>query len=299
MPEVKSVLTNPEYGKAMELPAHHKGYNDKKSMTGKNLRPKKDGNGGKGTWGNILDTFGEAWSDRNDPNYDSDEEPYRLVEAPVADGAVVANAVDQFKERAKAVLEEYYASEDVKEAADAVRDMGEPQFHHHFVKKAVTIALDRKDREKELACTLLSALYADVISPEQMARGCTNLVESVEDLVLDIPDAADLLSLFLARSVVDDILPPAYLTKLETKLPEDSLPRQVVHRAEAHVNARHGSERVLRCWGGGGVSHVDDAKRKVAALLAEYKTSEDTTEACRCIHNLHVPFFHHEWSRRP
>lgn len=30
------------------------------------------------------------------------------------------------------------------------------------------------------------------------------------DLVLDVPDAPELLSLFISRAVVDDVLPPAY-----------------------------------------------------------------------------------------
>lgn len=33
----------------------------------------KDGGGGKGTWGKLLDTDGESHIDRNDPNYDSGE----------------------------------------------------------------------------------------------------------------------------------------------------------------------------------------------------------------------------------
>ena len=74
--------------------------------------------------------------------------------------------------------------------------------------------MDKNDREKEQASSLLSALYADVIAPEQMAKGFSKLLESVEDLSLDIPDAVELLSLFLARAVVDDILPPAYLARM-------------------------------------------------------------------------------------
>lgn len=35
-----------------------------------------DGAGGKGTWGKLLDTGGESFLDRNDPNYDSGEVSY-------------------------------------------------------------------------------------------------------------------------------------------------------------------------------------------------------------------------------
>jgi hypothetical protein len=90
-------------------------------------------------------------------------------------------------------------------------------------------AMDKNDREKEQASSLLSALYADVIAPDQMAKGFTKLLESVEDLSIDIPDAVELLSLFLARAVVDDILPPAYLARTgEAKLLTKKYPISVV-----------------------------------------------------------------------
>lgn len=33
---------------------------------------------------------------------------------------------------------------------------------HYFVKRLVTLALDRKDREREMASVLLSSLYTEV-----------------------------------------------------------------------------------------------------------------------------------------
>ena len=46
-----------------------------------------------------------------------------------------------------------------------------------------------------------------------MRKGFQTVVESIEDTVLDVPDAAELLSLFISRAVVDDVLPPAIATK--------------------------------------------------------------------------------------
>lgn len=53
-----------------------------------------------------------------------------------------------------------------------------------------------------------------VISPEQMQKGFQNLVQAADDLQIDVPDAADLIATFVARAVVDDILPPAFVEKL-------------------------------------------------------------------------------------
>ena len=50
----------------------------------------------------------------------------------------------------------------------------------------------------------------------------------MQDLELDIPDAAHFVALFLGRAVVDEVLPPAFLTKVLQRLRDDSLGVQVV-----------------------------------------------------------------------
>ena len=69
-------------------------------------------------------------------------------------------------------------------------------------------------REHEMAANLLSSLYHEIIHADQMQKGFKNLLSSVDDLKLDVPSAEDDLALFLARAVVDDNLPPAFLHKL-------------------------------------------------------------------------------------
>ena len=48
------------------------------------------------------------------------------------------------------------------------------------VAQAVQIAMDRKDRERELVSALLSSLYPDTISDDQMARGFRRLLQFAE-----------------------------------------------------------------------------------------------------------------------
>ena len=55
---------------------------------------------------------------------------------------------------------------------------------------------------------------AQVIQPEQMQKGFLTIVAAVDDLQIDVPDAPDLVANFVARAVVDDILPPAFVDKL-------------------------------------------------------------------------------------
>lgn len=62
-----------------------------------------------------------------------------------------------------AIVEEYFSSGDVSNAADSLTDLGAPEtMGHYFVKRLITLALDRKDKEREMASSLLSNLYAEV-----------------------------------------------------------------------------------------------------------------------------------------
>ena len=57
--------------------------------------------------------------------------------------------------------------------------------------------MDRRDREREMVSALLPALSPAVVAPEQATLGFTRLLASADDLALDTPEAAHLLSLFL------------------------------------------------------------------------------------------------------
>ncbi|KAG5246120.1 hypothetical protein OIU78_021975 [Salix suchowensis] len=255
--------------------------------------PKKGGSGGKGTWGGLLDVDDSHSLDPNDPNFDSSEERYHTT--------VRKSTTDflEFKKNATIIVEEYFATDDIVSTANELRELEMSGYHYYFVKKLVSMAMDRDDKEKEMAAVLLSALYADIIDPPQVYRGFCKLVESADDLIVDIPDTVDVLALFIARAVVDDMLPPAFLKKQMAALPEDSKGVDVIKRAEkGYLAAPHHAEIIERRWGGGMQKTVEDVKAKIDNLLREYVVSGDKKEACRCIKDLKVPFFHHEIVKR-
>eukprot|EP00878_Enallax_costatus_P006760 GHUV01007086.1.p1 GENE.GHUV01007086.1~~GHUV01007086.1.p1 ORF type:complete len:655 (+),score=257.56 GHUV01007086.1:532-2496(+) len=232
--------------------------------------------------------------DKNDPNYDSDEDRAVTMAAREPHNRL-REEVAAYKQEITAIVEEYFSSGDVSNAADSLSELGATEtMGHYFVKRLITLALDRKDKEREMASSLLSNLYAEVLPGDQVQKGFAKLVESLDDLRLDVPDAVELLSLFIARGVVDDILPPACITKWSSGAPEGSSLAALKARCELHLAARHSAERMLRCWGSGaGQSHAE-TKERIAKLLEEYLDSLDVSEASRCLRGLSVPFFHHE-----
>ncbi|KAI3717816.1 hypothetical protein L1987_69668 [Smallanthus sonchifolius] len=265
----------------------------RRSHSGKFVKVKKDGGGGKGTWGKLLDTDGDTRIDRNDPNYDSGEEPYQLV------GTAVSDPLDEYKRKVASIIDEYFTTGDVDLAASELRELRSSEYHPYFIKRLVSMAMDRHDKEKEMASVLLSSLYSDVISSTQIKQGFFMLLESADDLVVDILDTVETLALFIARAVVDDILPPAFVTRAKKSLSESSKGFQVLQTAEkSYLSAPHHAELVERRWGGSTHITVEEVKKRISDLLREYAESGDTSEACRCIRQLGVAFFHHEVVKR-
>ncbi|KAK6940087.1 Initiation factor eIF-4 gamma, MA3 [Dillenia turbinata] len=256
-------------------------------------RPKKGGSGGKGTWGGLLDMDDGYPIDPNDPNYSSNDE-YENINTPISN-----EEFGEYKRKATVIVEEYFATDDVVSAANELRELNMPSYNFYFVKKLISTAMDRDDKEKEMAAVLLSALYADVIDPPHVYKGFNKLVECADDLIVDIPDTVDVLALFIARAVVDDILPPAFLTKQMASLNMDSKGVEVIRRAnKGYLSAPLHAEIIEKRWAGSKNTTVEGVKSRINTLLIEYVVSGDVKEACRCIKDLKVPFFHHEIVKR-
>lgn len=211
----------------------------------------------------------------------------------------LSSPFEEYKKKVAVIMEEYFATDDVISTANELRELRMPSYNYYFVKKLVSMSMDRHDKEKEMAATLLSSLYADVIDPPQVYKGFCKLIESADDLIVDIPDTVDVLALFVARAVVDDILPPAFLMKEMASLSKDSKGFVVIKRADkSYLSAPLHADFILRRWGGSRNKTVEDVKGQISNLLVEYVVSGDRKEACICIKDLKVPFFHHEIVKR-
>ncbi|CAN6320901.1 unnamed protein product [Urochloa humidicola] len=204
-----------------------------------------------------------------------------------------------FKRKATTIVEEYFSTDDVAATANELRDLRVPCYHYYFVKKLVSVAMDRHDREKEMAAVLLSSLYGDVVDRPQLYKGFCKLTESCDDLSVDTPDAVDILAVFVARAIVDDMLPPAFLAKQGACLPGGCKGAEVLRRAEkSYLSVPHHGEIVLQRWGGSKRITVEEAKAKISDILEEYLAAGDRGEALRCIRDLKIPFFHHDVVKR-
>jgi programmed cell death protein 4 len=99
---------------------------------------------------------------------------------------------------------------------------------------------------------------------------------------------------FLARAVVDEVLPPAFLSEQNNDRPGD----QVVEKAVTLLSREHCTARLERVWGPGDGRPVVELKKDMDQLLQEYLLSRELDEAARCVKELQASHFHHELVKR-
>ena len=195
----------------------------------------------------------------------------------------MVTTLDEFKAALDLNLREFILGGDFLEAARCIIELGSPQYHAHIVKRAVVLAMDKTGREREMIAVLLSSLHVRrVLSSQQVAVGFHLLLESMDDLLLDIPDAAGLVSHFLADSHLDGLLPLVLLEGLDTSASAASAAAGVLAQARARLRGRvplSGSQidsRIVRA--------------ELRNVVTEYLASKDLAEVGRRTAELCVPY---------
>lgn len=273
------------------------------------MREKRQGGGHKGHWaatddGTLMVTKGSL--DKDDPNYDSaDDDPENIVlvadeeEARYDGGRRVREedivmSLTAFKARIADSLKEYFVSEDMEEMVRSVSELNAKFYHYELVKRAISMSLDGKERERELVSRLLSTLYPSLLSTADVGKGFERLFETVDDLRVDVPSAVRDIATFLARAVVDELLPPSFLSDPLVV----GLGGEMVEHAKLLLSRDHMGARLEHIWGPGDGRSVPDMKVAIDQLVQEYLLSRQLEEAARCVRELACPLFHHEVVKR-
>lgn len=98
----------------------------------------------------------------------------------------------------------------------------------------------------------------------------------------------------MARAVVDEVLPPAFLSEQNNDRPGDA----VIEKSISLLNREHSTARLERVWGPGDGRPVEELKKDMDQLLQEYLLSRELDEAARCVKELDAKHFHHELVKR-
>lgn len=279
----------PANGAAPGIPA---GKNSRKPRDGRGRGdPKKGGAGGKGTWGAPGDELFVDGScrDTNDPNYDSDGQGDYVVEKiePVV-------TAEEFDRIVTPIFLEYFDHSITKEVEASLEEINISKMKSRVVELAVSLAIDRKACHRELVSILISDLYSRVINAKDIQQGFDNLLNTMQELVIDSPEAPKVLGMFMARAVADDCLAPKYIQSYKGSV-DHPAKQEALEKAEILLSQKHGIVRLDNIWGtGGGIRPVKYLIKQMVLLLKEYLSSSDIKEATRCLQELEVPHFHHE-----
>ncbi|XP_034543411.1 programmed cell death protein 4a [Notolabrus celidotus] len=264
--------------------------NDRKSRTGKGRGlPKKGGAGGKGVWGAAGMVYEDEEPDVRDPNYDESSQGdtvYAKV-VPVVDEKELEKMVNP-------IVQEYFEHGDTKEVQTLLRELNLGPHKYEFSSLAVSLSLEGKASHRELTSRLLSDLTGKVLSQNDMGRAFDKILKELPDLILDTPEAPQMLGQFIARAIADHILPMSFLDYYKGKVDCEHA-RVALDRAAVLLTMKREMMRLDNVWGvGGGQRPVKHLIKEMNLLLKEYLISGDVSEAERCLRDLEVPHFHHE-----
>ena len=254
-------------------------------------RNKKHGGAGKGKWvkdgSDHLNILGmDEPLDENDPLYvaeeDADPSSFILSSHETADelrhSGAEPSAYDasndkavygpmltcaEFKIRVSDAVREYFDSSDADEVVRCIDEMKCREYHPEVVKRAISLGLDAGPRERELVSRLLACLHPNPLSDDCLELGFEVLLDSIDDLVIDIPDAKAMVGSFLARAVVDEVVAPAFLSNRNNSHPGDC----VVEKAVQLLSREHCTARLEKVWGPGDGRPVSELKNAMDQLL--------------------------------
>jgi len=268
-----------------------KGFGDRKSRAaqGRGLA-KKQGGGGSFTWGKPgceLDDRNNVSVNVDDPNYDPFQDP-----DIVFDSLEIEPSTEEIIAELGQCIGEYFNNADQASFLEQIEGMLIKGSRSLVLEQLIESSLEQKNEYRELASKAAKYFYDlqyfDIIT---VARAFSVLLDRLPDLILDTPEAPEILGKFISRSMLEGSLPSNF--RSEELHGAGSLARRCLDYSSA-LSKDHRS--VETCWGTaiGGFTDTTVLTEKIRELLKEFLSSGDKDEASKCLRELDVPHFHHE-----
>lgn len=132
----------------------------------------------------------------------------------------VKEELQKFKAWAVNCLEEYFVSKIAEEVLVSVRECSMREYHHEFVKRAIMMSFDqmgpdaRAGGSLEAAISLLVHLHrGGALSKDDLYWGTIRMLGTLEDAILDCPQAPELVGDFLCAAVVEELISVPFLKR--------------------------------------------------------------------------------------
>ncbi|UJR21925.1 hypothetical protein I4U23_024994 [Adineta vaga] len=279
--------------------------NDRKSRQGKGRGlAKKGGGGGNYTWGSmgseLLDEYAEDFDeeDLDDLQYNEAKEKF-LAETATAAGQSQLKPIENFDRDIKLIIDEYFINGDANDVAQSLRKFDlRKHGDGELLAYIITIALEKSNVHKELISRLLHDLNGAIFRANDYINCFNTLLTTLNDLSLDNPECSTDIGKFIARSIADKCIDNTngkYFARYKGNVKCAKM-QAALDKAETLVSM--GDFYFLNnVWGArsSGFRPVRELADKMSFIIHEYYDSGDRDETIRCLKELNVPHFFHEF----
>jgi MA3 domain len=190
-------------------------------------------------------------------------------------------------------LQEYYASGVSEGVIEFIKQ--NKIYGSLVVRKSVELALDRKNSDKELCSRLLGEI-SGYCHPETLVEGFDDILWNTKELVIDVPDAGEIISKFIARAIVDDCLPSNYIYESEV-LQDETLEIKILVAAFNTLKPKEAYTSLQSVWGPQG-NTIEDYKLIFKNIIQELFDSRDVRNAEECLKELTCAHYMHEFIKK-
>ncbi|CAF0724818.1 unnamed protein product [Didymodactylos carnosus] len=206
--------------------------------------------------------------------------------------------IQDFDKDVKPLIEEYFLNGDANDVIQSLRKYDFKTKGAELIVYITTMALERSNVYKELISRLLHDLAGVIFRPDDYITSLDKLLTTLTDLSLDNPNASSDIGKFIARLIADKCIDNAngkYFLKYKGNVKCEKM-QSSLDKAETLVTMND-YYFLSNIWGEqlGGFRPVRELADKMNIIIHEYYDSGDVFEAIRCLKELNVPHFNHEF----
>uniref|UniRef100_A0A8C4QIG2 Programmed cell death 4a n=1 Tax=Eptatretus burgeri TaxID=7764 RepID=A0A8C4QIG2_EPTBU len=167
------------------------------------------------------------------------------------------------------IVKEYFEHGDTNEVLLQLQDLNLGKHEPELSVLAVSLSLEGRASHRELTSRLLSDLCHRALSKRQLATAFDKLLGNLGELLLDTPDASQMLGQFVARAVADDILPADFLESHKGRVACVHA-RAALDRASVLLGIKRSILKLDNVWGvGGGQRPVKHLIKEAVVMVLE------------------------------
>lgn len=207
---------------------------------------------------------------------------------PVSSSARIS--VEQFKMSLEGALEELFTSADFAQFISRLESLECPVYHDELIAHVIRCSLDFTDSDRDKVAELITLMRkSGHVSTGQLSRAFEKLLLTWEDILLDVPSAAEMILRFLELSIADGCLPDTFLGRL---------PEPFLYRLSRDLN----SEEKLFTELGNQLSELQMFKENCDYILSDYIAGKGVepklTDVISSINSAGRPRIRHELVKR-